>query len=60
MRKNERGNIVFTSSVIGNIGAMGASSYSCAKSSLHGLTKSLVLENSSKNILINAVSPLDI
>jgi 3-oxoacyl-[acyl-carrier protein] reductase len=36
---------------------MGSSSYACSKSSLHGLTKSLVLENSSKNILINTISP---
>ncbi len=57
MRQNESGNIVFTSSVVGNTGSMGASSYSCSKSSLYGLTKSLVLENSSKNILINGISP---
>ena len=57
MRQNESGNIVFTSSVVGNTGSMGASSYSCSKSSIHGLTKSLVLENSSKNILINGISP---
>jgi len=57
MRQNENGNIVFTSSVVGNTGSMGASSYSCSKSSLNGLTKSLVLENSAKNILINTISP---
>jgi len=57
MRENEGGNIVFTSSVVGNIGSMGASSYACSKSSLHGLNKSLVLENSSKNIIINTISP---
>jgi 3-oxoacyl-[acyl-carrier protein] reductase len=57
MRQNEKGNIIFTSSVLGNIGSMGSSSYACSKSSLHGLTKSLVLENSSKNILINTISP---
>ena len=57
MRKNEKGNIVLSSSVVANTGVMGSSSYACSKSSLHGLTKSLVLENSNKNILINTISP---
>jgi len=57
MRENKKGNIIFISSVVGNIGIMGASNYASSKSSLLGLTKSLVLENSSKNILINSISP---
>mgnify|MGYP001490106384 CR=1 FL=1 len=57
MRTNNQGNIICLSSVVGNIGAMGSSSYACSKSSLHGLIKSLVLENSSKNIFINTISP---
>ena len=57
MRKNKKGNIIFTSSVVGNIGSMGASSYACSKSSINGLVKSLMLENSNKNLLINSISP---
>ena len=57
MRENNGGNIIFMSSVVSNLGARGASSYACSKSSIDGLVKSLVLENSDKNILINSISP---
>ena len=54
---NTNGNIIFMSSVLGKTGAIGGSNYSCSKSALYGLTKSLALENAKKNILINSVSP---
>lgn len=57
MRKHNKGNILFMSSVAGQIGVAGASNYSCSKSAIYGLTKALSLENSSKNILINSISP---
>ena len=57
MRYNKNGNIILMSSVLGKIGAVGGSNYSCSKSAIYGLTKSLALENSEKNILINSISP---
>lgn len=57
MRNNNKGNIIFLSSVVAKTGTIGASSYSSSKSALYGLTKSLSLENANKNILINSVSP---
>ena len=57
MRNNDKGNIIFLSSVVGKTGTIGASSYSSSKSALYGLTKSLALENANKNILVNSVSP---
>jgi NAD(P)-dependent dehydrogenase (short-subunit alcohol dehydrogenase family) len=57
MRKYENGNIIFVSSVIGKKGLIGGSNYACSKSAIYGLTKSLSLENASKNILVNSISP---
>jgi len=57
MRNNNNGNIIFMSSVVGKTGLIGGSNYSCSKSAIYGLTKSLALENSQKNILINSISP---
>lgn len=56
MRDNNKGNVILMSSVVGLIGAMGASNYSCSKSGIYGLTKTLALENANKNILINSIS----
>tara|TARA_B100001142_G_scaffold325505_1_gene379226 strand:- start:7949 stop:8638 length:690 start_codon:yes stop_codon:yes gene_type:complete len=57
MRNHNEGNVIFMSSVVGKIGAMGSSNYSSSKSAMYGLTKSLALENVKKNILINSISP---
>jgi acetoacetyl-CoA reductase len=57
MRLHKNGNIIFMSSVVGKTGLIGGSNYSCSKSAIYGLTKSLALENSQKNILINSISP---
>jgi NAD(P)-dependent dehydrogenase (short-subunit alcohol dehydrogenase family) len=57
MRYHKNGNIILMSSVLGQIGAVGGSNYACSKSAIYGLTKSLALENSEKNILINSISP---
>jgi 3-oxoacyl-[acyl-carrier protein] reductase len=57
MRQYKKGNIIFMSSVVGKTGLIGGSNYSCSKSAIYGLTKSLALENSQKNILINSISP---
>jgi NAD(P)-dependent dehydrogenase (short-subunit alcohol dehydrogenase family) len=57
MRNNNNGNIILVSSVLGKTGVVGGSNYSSSKSAIYGLTKSLALENSQKNILINSISP---
>jgi len=57
MRLHKNGNIILMSSVVGKTGLVGGSNYSCSKSAIYGLTKSLALENSQKNILINSISP---
>ena len=57
MRDNNRGNIIFISSVLGKTGVIGGSNYSSSKAAIYGLTKSLSLENAQKNILINSISP---
>jgi NAD(P)-dependent dehydrogenase (short-subunit alcohol dehydrogenase family) len=57
MRNHNNGNIILMSSVVGKTGLVGGSNYSCSKSAIYGLTKSLALENSKKNILINSISP---
>jgi NAD(P)-dependent dehydrogenase (short-subunit alcohol dehydrogenase family) len=57
MRHYKKGNIIFMASVVGKTGLIGGSNYSCSKSAIYGLTKSLALENSQKNILINSISP---
>ena len=57
MRNNNHGNIILMSSVVGKTGLIGGSNYSCSKSAIYGLIKSLSLENSQKNILINSISP---
>jgi NAD(P)-dependent dehydrogenase (short-subunit alcohol dehydrogenase family) len=57
MRQYKKGNIIFMSSVVGKTGLIGGSNYSCSKSAIYGLTKSLALENCQKNILINSISP---
>ena len=57
MRINNKGNVIFISSVVGKTGLAGASNYSSSKSAIYGLIKSLALENANKNILINSISP---
>ena len=56
MRNYNNGNIILMSSVVGITGAIGASNYSCSKSGIYGLTKSLALENANTNIFINCIS----
>lgn len=57
MRNQKSGNIVFISSVNARSGAIGQTNYSSSKSALFGLTKSLALENASKNIYVNCICP---
>ena len=51
------GSIVEVSSVYGNIGGAGQSSYSAAKAGVLGLTRSAAVELAAKHIRVNAVAP---
>lgn len=53
MRMQEYGRIINFSSVVGQIGVVGASSYAASKAGLLGLTKSIAKENAKKGITIN-------
>lgn len=57
MRNKKSGNVIFISSVNARSGALGQTNYSSSKSALFGLTKSLALENASKNIYVNCICP---
>ena len=57
MLKNKFGRIVNITSVVGHTGNIGQSNYAASKSALIGMSKSLAIEYSKKNITINCVSP---
>ena len=57
MVKKRFGRIVFISSVVAFTGNPGQVNYTASKAALSGLTKSLALELSSRNITVNSVAP---
>ncbi len=57
MRARGFGRIVNISSINGQKGQMGQANYSASKAGIIGFTKSLALENASKNVTVNAVCP---
>tara|TARA_B100000123_G_scaffold256292_1_gene219315 strand:+ start:134 stop:844 length:711 start_codon:yes stop_codon:yes gene_type:complete len=57
MVKKRFGRVVFISSVVAFTGNPGQVNYTASKSALSGLTKSLALELSSRNITVNSVAP---
>jgi acetoacetyl-CoA reductase len=57
MRYNNKGNIIFISSVNAHRGVIGQTNYSSSKSGIIAFNRCLVLENSSKNIKCNVISP---
>lgn len=56
MRQQNFGRIINISSVVAQKGAIGTSAYAASKAGLWGLTKTLALENASRNILINNIN----
>ncbi|MBY0554038.1 SDR family oxidoreductase [bacterium] len=56
MRHENCGRIINFSSVVADMGVVGASHYSAAKAGINGLTKSLSLELANKNITVNSIA----
>jgi len=56
MREQKYGRIINFSSVVAQKGTPGVSAYAASKSALWGMTKSLCVENGSKNITINNIN----
>ena len=57
MLRQKSGRIINISSVVGHMGNRGQSPYTMAKAGLDALTKSLALELSGREILVNSVAP---
>jgi 3-oxoacyl-[acyl-carrier protein] reductase len=57
MMKAKSGSIINMSSVIGEMGNAGQSSYAASKAGVIGFTKSIAKELGSRNIRCNAVAP---
>lgn len=57
MRKQQNGNIVAISSVMGKLGFPGRSSYSASKHALHGYFESLRIEELRNNINVHMICP---
>ncbi|TAK69618.1 MAG: SDR family oxidoreductase [Actinomycetota bacterium] len=57
MMRRRSGRMIFISSVLGYLGAPGASNYAASKAALVGLARSLVYELAPRNITINVVLP---
>ena len=57
MLKNKFGRVVNITSIVGHTGNLGQANYSASKAGLIGMSKSLAIEYSKKNITVNCVSP---
>jgi 3-oxoacyl-[acyl-carrier protein] reductase len=57
MMKNRHGRVIFLSSVVGETGNAGQTSYAASKAGLLGITKSLAREYAARSITVNAVTP---
>lgn len=56
MREQEWGRIINISSVVGQMGVPGTCAYSASKAGLAGLTRTLAVENATKNITVNTLA----
>lgn len=58
MRAQGQGKVLFTTSASGLYGNFGQANYSAAKAGLFGLTRTLAVEGSAKNIHCNIIAPM--
>lgn len=56
MRKDEWGRIINITSVVGQMGIPGTVAYSSSKAGLIGLTRTLAVENATKNVTVNTLA----
>lgn len=56
MREQQWGRIINVSSVVGQMGVPGTAAYSASKSALFGLTRTLAIENATKNVTVNCLA----
>jgi NAD(P)-dependent dehydrogenase (short-subunit alcohol dehydrogenase family) len=56
MRDNNYGRIINFSSIVSSLPTPGVSAYAASKSALHGLVKSLAVENGAKGITVNNIN----
>ncbi|MDD2715062.1 MAG: 3-oxoacyl-ACP reductase FabG [Candidatus Wallbacteria bacterium] len=57
MRDQNRGKIIFTSSVVGEYGNVGQANYAASKAGIIGMAKSMAKELARKNVCVNVVAP---
>ena len=57
MLKNKSGKIINITSVVGHTGNVGQTNYTASKGGLVAMSKSLSIEYSKKNIIVNCISP---
>ena len=57
MLKNKSGKIINITSVVGHTGNVGQANYTASKGGLVAMSKSLSIEYSKKNIIVNCISP---
>jgi 3-oxoacyl-[acyl-carrier protein] reductase len=57
MMKQRHGRVIFLSSVVGESGNAGQTSYAASKAGLLGVTKSLAREYAGRGVTVNAVTP---
>jgi NAD(P)-dependent dehydrogenase (short-subunit alcohol dehydrogenase family) len=55
MRQQQWGRIINISSIVGQMGVPGTGAYSASKAGVLGLTRTLAVENATKNITVNAL-----
>jgi 3-oxoacyl-[acyl-carrier protein] reductase len=57
MMRKRWGRIIFTSSVVGEMGNVGQTAYAASKAALLGATKSIAREFASRGVTVNAIAP---
>jgi 3-oxoacyl-[acyl-carrier protein] reductase len=57
MMRAKTGRVIFVSSVVGEMGNPGQTTYAASKAALLGVAKSLAKEYASRGITVNAVTP---